>query len=181
MDEMILVCNSLRNDLLHPNEFIRGRTMRLLSRTMYRGILEPLAPTVVENLSHKNAYVRRNAVSCLYVMFLNFQSELVPDVDEHIEKLLQTESDLSTKRNAFLLLFNANQQKAVDYVNQLIATDQIEDMGDIMQLVVLELLRKTCKYDPSQKSKLMKAIFFFSNSKSTSGNSFILFSLKSLR
>lgn len=30
--EMILVCNSLRKDLLHPNEYIRGRTLKLLSR-----------------------------------------------------------------------------------------------------------------------------------------------------
>jgi len=29
-------------------------------------------------------------------------------------------------------------------------------------------LRKTCKYDPTQKAKLMKLIFFFSNSKSPS-------------
>jgi coatomer subunit beta len=35
-DEMILVCNSLRNDLLHPNEYIRGRTLKLLSRIQLR-------------------------------------------------------------------------------------------------------------------------------------------------
>lgn len=37
-----------------------------------------------------------------------------------------------------------------------------------MQLAVLELFRKACKYDPTQKSRLMKAIFFFSKSKSSS-------------
>ena len=138
---MILVCNSLRSDILHPNEFIRGRTLRLLSKLMFRGILEPLCPAIVENLSHKHYYVRRNAVSCLYIIFLTFQTELIPDIDEHIEKLLQTENDLSTKRNAFLLLFNANQQKAMDYINKNIINEQAEEMGDIMQLVVLELLR----------------------------------------
>jgi coatomer subunit beta len=35
-DEMILVCNSLRNDLLHPNEYIRGRTLKLVSRIPHR-------------------------------------------------------------------------------------------------------------------------------------------------
>lgn len=35
-DEMILVCNSLRKDLLHPNEYIRGRTLKLLSRIQLR-------------------------------------------------------------------------------------------------------------------------------------------------
>lgn len=37
-DEMILVCNSLRNDLLHPNEYIRGRTLKLVSRILYKVI-----------------------------------------------------------------------------------------------------------------------------------------------
>jgi len=166
--ETLLVCNALRNDLLHPNEYIRGRTLRLLSKLMFKGILEPLIPTVLENLKHKNSYVRRNAVSCLYIIYLNFQSDVLPDVDEYIEELLQTENDISTKRNAFLLLFNANQEKALEYINKNIISENAEDIGDIIQLVVLELLRKTCKFDPSQKSKLMKAIFYFSNSKCTS-------------
>jgi coatomer subunit beta len=34
-EEMILVCNSIRKDLLHANEFIRGRTLRLASRIMH--------------------------------------------------------------------------------------------------------------------------------------------------
>jgi len=102
------------------------------------------------------------------VIYLNFQADVLPDVDEYIEELLQTENDLSTKRNAFLLLFNANQQKAMDYINKNIINENADDIGDIIQLVVLELLRKTCKFDPSQKSKLMKAIFYFSNSKCSS-------------
>lgn len=138
---MILVCNSIRNDLLHPNEYIRGRTLRLLSRVMHRGILEPLAPSIIENLNYKHTYVRRNAVSCLYVIYLNFKEDLIPDIDEHVEKLLASETDLSTRRNAFLLLFNANQQKALDYINDRIVNQQTEEMGDIMQLVILELLR----------------------------------------
>lgn len=167
-DEMILVCNSLRNDLLHPNEFIRGRTLRLLSKLMFKPILEPLIPSILENLKHKNSYVRRNAVSCLYIIFLNFQNDLIPDVDEYIEELLKNEGDLSTKRNAFMLLFNANQPKGLEFITKNVIGDNAEDMGDIMQLAVLELLRKTSKFDPAQKSKLMKAIFSFSNSKSSS-------------
>lgn len=42
-DELYLVNNSLRNDLLHPNEYIRGRTLRLLMRVMHKGVLEPLS------------------------------------------------------------------------------------------------------------------------------------------
>ena len=46
--------------------------------------------------------------------------------------------------------------------------DPVSEMGDIFQLIVLELLRKLCKVDPSQKSRLMNAIFMLANSKSSS-------------
>lgn len=71
-DEMFLACNSLRNDLLSPNEYLRARTLRLISRCMHRGIIEPLSNAIIENLQHKSSYVRRNAVVCLYQVFLHF-------------------------------------------------------------------------------------------------------------
>lgn len=139
--EMILVCNSLRNDLLHPNEFIRGRTLRLVSRIMYKQVLEPLSSTILDNLTHKHTYVRKNAIVCLYQIYLNFGNEIASDLDEQMEKILQTETDISTKRNAFLLLFHTNQQKAMQFLNAQITSDQAEEMGDILQLAILELFR----------------------------------------
>jgi coatomer subunit beta len=38
-EEFLLVVNSLRKDLTHPNEFIRGRTLRLISKLPYHGNL----------------------------------------------------------------------------------------------------------------------------------------------
>ena len=46
--------------------------------------------------------------------------------------------------------------------------DPVSEMGDIFQLVVLEMLRKLCKVEPSQKPRLMNAIFMLSSSKSSS-------------
>ncbi|CAD8103287.1 unnamed protein product [Paramecium primaurelia] len=166
-EEMILVCNSLRKDLLHPNEYIRGRTLKLLSRIQLRGILEPLQTAIVENVNHKHVYVRRNAIVCLYEIFLNFGDDLISDLDELMEKLLLNETDLSTKRNAFLLLFHANQQKALDYLS-INYSDDSNQFGDILQLSILELFRKVCKKDPQQKPKLLKSIYQFSKSKSAS-------------
>lgn len=85
--------------------------------------MEPLQTAIVENVNHKHVYVRRNAVVCLYEIFLNFGDDLISDMDEMMEKLLQTENDLSAKRNAFLLLFHINQQKALDYLNSNYADD----------------------------------------------------------
>lgn len=56
-------------------------------------------------------------------------------------------------------------------MKQLIAQsedDPIYEMGDIFQLAVLQMLRRLCKSEPTQKSRLMNAIFMLSNSKSSS-------------
>jgi coatomer subunit beta len=46
LSEMILLCNALRNDLQHPNEYVRGTTLRFLTRIKEIEILEPLQPSV---------------------------------------------------------------------------------------------------------------------------------------
>lgn len=43
--EMILVCNAIRNDLQHPNEYIRGATLRFLQKVREPELLEPLIPS----------------------------------------------------------------------------------------------------------------------------------------
>ena len=80
-----------------------------------------------------------------------------------------TESDMSTKRNSFLLLFNLEQERALNYLKTLMQSeDPVSEIGDIFQLIILEMLRKICKTDPSQKPRLMNAIFMMSESKSPS-------------
>ena len=108
---------------------------------------------------------------CIYNVYLNTGMELIEDYVDEIEKMCTSESDLSTKRNAFILLFNMDQTKALNYLKGIMAAsedDPIYDMGDIFQLAILEMLRKLCKVEPSQKSRLMNAIFMLSNSKSSS-------------
>lgn len=46
LSEVILLCNALRNDLQHPNEYVRGVTLRFLTRINEAEILEPLVPSV---------------------------------------------------------------------------------------------------------------------------------------
>jgi vesicle coat complex subunit len=50
-EEVFLACNSLRNDLIGHNEYVRGRTLRLVSRIMHKGVIEPLAGAITNNLS----------------------------------------------------------------------------------------------------------------------------------
>ena len=107
---------------------------------------------------------------CIYSIFTSTGTDLIEDCIDQIESLLINETDLSTKRNAFFLLFHLSQEKALAYLKGVMTAseDPVQEMGDIFQLIVLEMLRKLCKIEPSQKQRLMNAIFMLSNSKSSS-------------
>lgn len=64
---------------------------------------------------------------CLYNIFQTTGMELLEDFIDEIERICQTESDLSTKRNAFLLLFHVDQGRALAYLKQLIANADNDD------------------------------------------------------
>ena len=139
LPEMILICNMIRNDLNHPNEFVRGSALRFLSKMREKDILEPLVASLRANLEHRHSYVRRNSVLAIYNTFKCFE-DLMPDAPELIGEFIDGESDVSAKRNAFVMLCNSDQERAVQY--QLSVIDSISSMGDIIQLVMLELIRK---------------------------------------
>jgi len=61
--------------------------------------------------------------------------------------------------------------RALNYLKTIMAAsedDPIHEMGDIFQLQILNMLRRLCKTQPDQKSRLMNAIFMLSSSKSAS-------------
>ena len=165
LPEMILICNMIRNDLNHPNEFVRGSALRFLSRMKEKDILEPLVSSLKVNLEHRQSYVRRNAVLAIYNTFRLFE-ELIPDGPELIRDFIDSENDVSAKRNAFVMLCNSDQERAVSYMLSVI--DQIESLGDIIQLIMLELIRKVCRQDPFQRSRFLRAVFNLQSSASNS-------------
>ena len=157
LPEMILICQNLRNNLQHPNEYIRGVTLRFLSRLMEAELIEPLIPSVLQNLEHRHAFVRRNAILAITAICKLPQGDhLIPDAPELIEKVLHQESDQSALRNAFLMLFNCAQERAVHYL--LTHLDSVASWGDTFQMVVLELIRKVCRTNPEVKGKYIKII-----------------------
>ena len=103
--EITLACNALRHDLLSPNEFIRGRTLRLVSKIMIPDILENLIQAINENITHRHFYVRRNALICLYSIYQHMGPEFLENSASDIYQQLLNENDISTKRNAFIVLF----------------------------------------------------------------------------
>jgi len=157
LPETFMVVNAILQNLKHANEYVRAYTLRFLCRVKEAEIVEPLIAAVKENLEHRHALVRRTAVMCVFQIAKEFKDELLPDADELIEKLLQNETDAGTRRNAFLMLYQCSQDKAIDYFAQNL--DSVSKFGDGFQLVILELTRRVCRTDPSQKSRFIKIIF----------------------
>ena len=79
LPEMILICQNLRNNLQHPDEFIRGVTLRFLYRLNESKIFEPLLPSILSNLEHRHPFVRRNAVLAVMSVYKLPQGEQLLD------------------------------------------------------------------------------------------------------
>lgn len=157
MPEMILVCNALRNDLISPNEYIRGCMLRFLCKLKEAELLEPLIPSIKANIEHRHSYVRRNAALTIYNVHKMFGDQLLPDAAELMEKFIISETDMSARRNAFLMLFNEAEHIAIDFLSE--HMEEIHKFGDGFALLVLELTRKTCRRDPAQKSRFVRCLF----------------------
>ena len=135
LPEMILVCNALRNDLMSPNEYVRGCMLRFMCKMKEAELLEPLIPSVKQCLEHRHSYVRRNAALAVYSLCKTFGDQLLPDGAELMEKFIANEYDVSARRNAFLMLFNEAEGIAMDYLTDHI--DSIATYGDGFALLVL--------------------------------------------
>ena len=129
----------------HPNEYIRGATLRFLQKISKDAeLLEPLIPICRSCLEHRHSYVRKNAVFAIYAIYREFEN-LIPDAPELIQTFLAAESDSTCKRNAFVFLSNCAMPRAVEYILQ--HFDQIPNMDELLQMSIIEVIKLDCKRD----------------------------------
>lgn len=57
---------------------------------------------------------------CVYSIFISFGDDVIPDAVDRIDGLLTGETDLSTRRNALLFLFEADPTVALKYLNSIL-------------------------------------------------------------
>ncbi|KAI9189188.1 coatomer subunit beta [Blastocladiella emersonii ATCC 22665] len=156
LPEMILVCNALRNELLHPNEYIRGMALRLVCKLRDAELLEPLVPSCRQSLDHRHAYVRKNAILAVYSIFKHNQV-LIPDAPKLISDLLAKETDMACRRNAFVMLQNSAPELAIAYLASVAA--QIPTFDENVQLAVVELVRKEARSRAEDRARYLKLLF----------------------
>ncbi|KAI1437234.1 Coatomer, beta subunit [Xylaria sp. CBS 124048] len=154
--EMILVCNGIRNDLQHPNEYIRGNTLRFLSKLREPELIEPLLSSARSCLEHRHAYVRKNAVYAVASIYQHSPS-LIPDAADLIAIFLDGESDATCKRNAFAALSSIDHEKALAYLSNVF--EGITNAEELLQLVELEFIRKDAIQNQQNKPRYLRLIF----------------------
>jgi coatomer subunit beta len=160
---ILLHSNAILNDLKHPNEWVRGCTLRFLCKLNEPEILEPLVPAIKGNLEDRTPFVRRNAVLCVYSVYKSFP-DLLPDAPADVEAFLKAESDTSSRRNAFMMLFQVDLDRAVSFLVE--NEEEAQKFGDSFQLVILELVRKVCRINPQRKSAFSMLVYNMLSSKS---------------
>jgi coatomer subunit beta len=155
--------NAIRNNLTHPNEYLRGCTLRFVCKMTEAGLLEPLVPVIRDCLGHRHKYVRRNAFLAVYSI-AKTHPELFPDAADIVAEHLEKETDEAARRNAFLMLFNCAQDRALDFFMR----HSGDSFGDGFNLLLLDLARKACRKDGDQrlKAKFMRPIFTMLDSES---------------
>ncbi|KAF2084438.1 Coatomer, beta subunit [Saccharata proteae CBS 121410] len=154
--EWILVCNGMRFDLQHPNEYIRGNTLRFVCKLRDPELVEPLLQPARQCLEHRHAYVRKNAVWAIASIYQHLES-LLPDAPELILNFLEEESDHTCKRNAFAALSSISHDKALEYLSGVF--DGIPNADELLQLAELEFIRKDAIANPQNKARYLRLIF----------------------
>ncbi|KAJ2141734.1 coatomer subunit beta [Coemansia sp. RSA 678] len=154
--ETILICNALLNDLQHPNEFIRGSTLRFLCKLREAELLEPLIGPTRECLSHRHAYVRKNAVEAVSSIYRTLP-HLIPDGPELISGVLQTEADMTCRRNALTMLTQSAPALAVQWLKE--NAQLVSGFEELLQLAAIDLIRRTARDFASEKALFIRCIF----------------------
>ena len=176
-DEIILLCNGIRKDLDSPNEYIRGRTLRLLTKLPYKEILENVKAAVFDNIKHVHPYVRSNAIMCVLSFIDNFGVDIVPDsLPDDLKEIILKDTDTATRRNAYVLYSRISPMESLSLTQEIMENNEISELGDLFALCIVENLRKLNKIFPQKSSNFIHLLLELSVHKSHS----VLFEIGSL-
>ncbi|KAL6704813.1 coatomer subunit beta [Coniothyrium glycines] len=154
--EWILVCNAIRFDLQAPNEYVRGNTLRFVTKLRDAELVEPLLQPVRQCLTHRHAYVRKNATFAIASIFTHLP-ELMPDAPDLLTTFLDDENDPTCKRNAFAALVSVSHEKALEYLSTVF--DSIPNHEELLLLAELDFIRRDAIVNPGNKARYLRLIF----------------------
>ncbi|EHN03065.1 Sec26p [Saccharomyces cerevisiae x Saccharomyces kudriavzevii VIN7] len=153
--EMILVCNAIQHDLQHPNEYIRGNTLRFLTKLREAELLEQMVPSVLACLEYRHAYVRKYAILAVFSIY-KVSEHLLPDAKEIINSFIVAETDPICKRNAFIGLAELDRENALHYLENNIA--DIESLDPLLQAIFVQFIRQDANRTPALKAQYIELL-----------------------
>ena len=133
-------------------------------------------------MNHKHLYVRKNALLCILSITNNFGSDVLPEsIVKTLREIIERDTDITCKRNAYLALAKINKDESFAITKEILATSDINEIGDLFILSIVENLRNLSFLYPKEKGKMLKILLDLSNHKSHSvlfevANSLILLS-----
>jgi coatomer subunit beta len=119
-------------------------------------ILTTIAEPVRQCLTHRHAYVRKNATFAVASIFTHLP-ELMPDAPDILTSFLDDENDPTCKRNAFAALVSVSHEKALEYISTVF--DSIPNHEELLLLAELEFIRKDAIVNPQNKARYLRLIF----------------------
>ena len=131
-------------------------------------ILESLKSVIIENVTHKHAYVRKNALLCIVSITNNFGEDVLPQsLETTLKDIVEKDSDITCKRNAYLALAKINPKLSFEVTYDLLTNSDVNEIGDLFLLSQVENLRNLGS-NPSLKGKVIKLFHDLVNHKSHS-------------
>jgi len=119
-------------------------------------VLTVASEPVRQCLTHRHAYVRKNATFAVAAIFTHLP-ELMPDAPDMLTTFLDDENDPTCKRNAFAALVSVSHEKALEYLSTVF--DSIPNHEELLLLAELEFIRKDAMVNPQNKAKYLRLIF----------------------
>ncbi|EAL49134.1 coatomer beta subunit [Entamoeba histolytica HM-3:IMSS] len=153
--ELILAINGLLQDLNHPNEYIRGITLKFLCHVSEKEIIQPLVNAILENMTHKHVYVRKataNAIGHIYQV----DPSLVEHAGDILRKALKEEKDSMTRVVIFSVITRYLPEHAIKFLISI--AQQITTFSEPFIMVVLKFIRLIYKSTPQFKSKYIEIL-----------------------
>lgn len=134
VQEALVFCNFLRQQLEHPNEFVRGRAIGLLARLDSLEMVELLYKPLKDNLYHSSSYVRRNVYAALGAIYMQHRFDEIPCL---LYECFSSETDTPSQRQLFSTLHAVSPDLAERYLRHC----DVQEMAPELLQHILFLVR----------------------------------------
>lgn len=151
----------------------------MISKLPYYDLYESVRSAIFENLNHKHAYVRKNALACISVTLQHFGIDSLPnDIIDRLKDLIDKDTDFTVKRSAYLTLSKIDSDECLRVTKELLSKTEITEISEQFILAIIKHLKTRAKSTiPTEKARIIKLMIEFFQHKSNTVQFEIAYSL----